>query len=322
MPEPSEVQDARGAADEVPPPRHAAQHDKLHHHHHGAAPSPSPSVDRLSGSGSEGSGLGSLAQANTVNGIQSRWCCGEDAELFCERWEKLFAEFCDGEKVDPSKISELYDTMKFDALHNRAFLEWVFTPPKHMLDEDWAAMNNSSNGGGGGGGNNSARQTAALADEGRLSEDSRAVAGGAQQQPPQQPAADEKDRPDRPSSDVAAKTVKRIFRRRSWMASLRHSGDQAPEHYFNLYRGNNQSKAMTDARLEPLRELYQLAKILFDFICPQEYGISDSEKVCWQHHRRCCESMRLSLSPPPPPPFCPCTAPSSSNKNESWKSAS
>ncbi|KAK3312408.1 histidine phosphatase superfamily-domain-containing protein [Apodospora peruviana] len=230
-----------------------------------------PSSEKV---GAEGGGplsslgsLGSLSQVNAVNSIQARWCCGEDAELFRERWEKLFAEFCDMEKVDPSKISELYDTMKFDALHNRQFLEWVFTPPKSILEEDYGVPTNSKEG--------KSTPTPAL-DEGsaataaasrKVSEDSRPERNGS--------AVSEKE------GSAGAKTVKRMFHRRSFLTGLRPGSGEAepPEKYFHLHRGNSQTKAKTDARFEPLRELYQLAKVLFDFICPQEYGISDSEKL-------------------------------------------
>ncbi|GAB1316697.1 inositol hexakisphosphate and diphosphoinositol-pentakisphosphate kinase [Madurella fahalii] len=259
MPEPSEVQTR--VVQLMNFHRKVMQHNyaKLYN---GAASSlgtaGNPSTDTGLGESPSGVSLsslnsnGSLSQTGAVNSIQARWCCGEDAELFKERWEKLFAEFCDGEKVDPSKISELYDTMKFDALHNRQFLEWVFTPPRLMLEEEYGTSFNGK--------------------EGKTS--------------PPVKGSDEKGVEERTGTlsekieSQGREAVKRIFRRRSFLYGLRPGGEaELPERYFHLYRGNSQTKAKTDARFEPLRELYQLAKVLFDFICPQEYGISDSEKL-------------------------------------------
>lgn len=212
------------------------------------------STEKLTGDGSSTSISSALSHANAVNGIRSRWCCGEDAGLFRERWEKLFAEFCDGDKVDPSKISELYDTMKFDALHNRQFLEWVFTPPKTMLDEEYAVKEGKPT----------------SPEESRGFEDPRVDRG--QNTSP--------DGPDKTDPSARGTTVKKLFRRRSFLNSLRHLHEEGPpEQYFRLYKGTHQTTTKADPRNEPLQELYRLAKVLFDFICPQEYGISDSEKL-------------------------------------------
>ena len=193
----------------------------------------------------------------TVASIQSRWCTGEDAELFKERWEKLFSEFCDTEKADPSKISELYDTMKYDALHNKQFLEWAFTPSQSLLDE--------------------------MAKEEKLSSTTS----------PESETPDEAAAPVNPSRHDSVASLSREGRQSLAQkmglrrASLLKPVAPAPPlpsweqgaSYFKLFSGTGDSRSRQDQKLGRLRELYRYSKILFDYIGPQEYGISDEEKL-------------------------------------------
>ena len=172
--------------------------------------------------------------------IQGRWCAGEDPMLFKERWEKLFAEFCDTEKVDPSKFSELYDSMKFDALHNRQFLEWVFMPS----DDD-------------------------SSEEEKETGDSQSVHEGVNYE-------DEFMENSTFAHRIGLKKRAHAFESMPHLKAL----DESYDHYFKLFPGSSSAaKAKLDGRLSKLRELYKLAKVLFDYVTPQEYGITDSEKL-------------------------------------------
>lgn len=196
-----------------------------------------------------------LAEAQAMSSIQARWCSGEDAELFKERWEKLFTEFCDSEKVDPSKISELYDSMKFDALHNRQFLEWVFMPSQSLLDE--------------------------IAKEENIDPP---MIDTPEARPDPEPGVNRHDSVATSNDNKAHGLAHRMgFRRKSVLANPStpplSASEDVSDSYFKLYTGPTDTKAKLDKRLARLRELYKLAKVLFDFVGPQEYGITDDEKL-------------------------------------------
>ncbi|OKL63337.1 hypothetical protein UA08_02114 [Talaromyces atroroseus] len=180
------------------------------------------------------------AEGQSLDSIQGRWCTGEEAGLFKERWEKLFAEFCDTEKVDPSKISELYDSMKFDALHNRQFLEWVFIPP-----DDFNVTSSE-------------------------------LPTGASQTHHENEKIEE-----RVDTSTLAQRIGLKKRALTAGESRRQFGrlEDAYDHYFKLHTNPSSQRKKSDERLAKLRELYKLAKVLFDYITPQEYGIKDSEKL-------------------------------------------
>lgn len=185
-------------------------------------------------------------QTQDVNNFQSYWCCGEDPFLFKERWDKLFQEFVSVEKVHPSKISELYDTMKYDALHNREFLQKIFVR-KDSADANKEHINELS------GSLVKQYPINILAMNDFKVNDSSLDANTSSS--------------DETSDKPAAGSI-------GWVLSSSYKPTGKSE-------GNNQRKdsPFDDAKFNLLRELYRLAKVLFDFICPQEYGIDDNEKL-------------------------------------------
>ncbi|KAL9543246.1 hypothetical protein PS6_009391 [Mucor atramentarius] len=139
-----------------------------------------------------------------VDQLQRRWCCFESPNLFKERWEKMFNTFCvnqvndssdsDVKKEslcpDPSGIPELYDSLKYDALHNRQFLEAIFSDPE------------------------TSRVATPIEDQGSSNSDT-------------------------------------------------------------SYRSTTET---SEAVSDDLRNLYAYVRVLFNFVAPQEYGISEKEK--------------------------------------------
>ncbi|KAK6202275.1 histidine phosphatase superfamily-domain-containing protein [Scheffersomyces amazonensis] len=207
-----------------------------------------------------------------VDEFQTNWCCGEDPLLFKERWDKLFQEFISVEKTHPSKISELYDTMKYDALHNRQFLEKVFSfdpSDERLMTELGKSCGDTINSSGLVSEypiNILAMNNFRIPDN---SNNSTTIAGSVS--PPNS------DSGPNSSTNLTAANVSSTSASAGslgWvLQAASASGQDVNE---SKKRSDNPFDHPTFARL---RELYRLSKVLFDFICPQEYGIKDDEKL-------------------------------------------
>jgi hypothetical protein len=153
--------------------------------------------------------------------------------------------------------------MKFDALHNRAFLEWVFTPDASFVDEDSVA--------------DGSKQTTPDNSSGKS-----IPVGPSPSEAQLKAEAKEKEQSTEKTHERGSLSHRMGFRRKSELTVKAPAPPSyVHESYFKLYSGlgTATSKAQTDARLVKLREMYHLCKVLFDYIGPQEYGIESEEKL-------------------------------------------
>jgi hypothetical protein len=210
-------------------------------------------------------------ETQNVEEFQNNWCCGEDPMLLRERWDKLFQEFTSVEKTHPSKISELYDTMKYDALHNRRFLKKVFsfdaTNEEIMkrLTESCPDIVNSS-------GLVSQYPINVLAmNNFKIPDNSSSTTSSSQSGNGQN------------NSNSASNSATNLLNVQSNSTAPVSAGSLGWVLKENDKLDTNKTKSHQNPFDRPnfarLRELYRLSKVLFDFICPQEYGIKDEEKL-------------------------------------------
>lgn len=214
-----------------------------------------------------------------VDEFQDNWCCGEDPALFRERWDKLFQEFLTVEKTHPSKISELYDTMKYDALHNRHFLQKIFSfdpNDQNLLDrlkETCADTINSS-------GLVSEYPINILAmNNFRLPSEHNGTVSGVNS------TANSNSNSSNNLLSITSSNAPASAGSLGWVlkGATATINDSCSNNESNTKKHgsspNGEENPFDHPTFARLRELYRLSKVLFDFICPQEYGIKDEEKL-------------------------------------------
>lgn len=151
-----------------------------------------------------------------VDTIQHRWCTHETPALFRERWEKLFTDY-EEDPYDPSRVSELYDMLTHDGLHNRAFLEKIFAD--------------------------------------------------LESKPPASPGEEEA------APETLSSKVSRIGRQLTGSSSApatKKEGKATAE--------TKRTKEALQGPLKALFKLYHMALLLYNYVCPREYGMTFMEK--------------------------------------------
>lgn len=57
---------------------------------------------------------------------KKKWCCSDSVDVFKERWISIFDCFPDTNSYNNSNAINMYDSLKFDAIHNKDILEVLF----------------------------------------------------------------------------------------------------------------------------------------------------------------------------------------------------
>ncbi|KAI9217437.1 histidine phosphatase superfamily-domain-containing protein [Blastocladiella britannica] len=209
-----------------------------------------------------------------LDAIQAQWCCDETTALFRERWEKLFKEFCEADHIDLSKVSDLYDSLKYDALHNRVCIFFYFAFASRIFVEQPELAGPPSR-------PQSKTGTASLSSSPVVPSPWLQAAGlGSSSPSPPVPMA--------PSTFTMSTTSPSPTGFPAAAAAALSSSPNVGSGLGIHYGVDGNSTSSTGGAGNPapgtpiypqiLRELFRKAKLLFDYVGPREYGVTPADK--------------------------------------------